>query len=113
MDAAEVEWQGTDALGEEQSRSWRHDKVGLEEAWSEQQKLPENKASGAYESIEYTPPNTEVYRASLRPPRLRELAFRELVFALVGIVVGLVGFLMRTGIESLAASRLEMLFNTP
>lgn len=107
--AAPVEWRATDAFEAEQSRSWRHSKVELEDAWSEQQSWLE-KVGGAYESIEYTPPNNEVYRAGLRPPRLRELAFRELVFALVGMLVGLLGFVLRTGINSIAASRFEMLF---
>ena len=54
------------------------------------------KSLGAFASIEYTPPNNEVYRAHLKAPTRANAYFPMCVFILVGVTVGLIG----TGIAS-------------
>ena len=69
------------------------------------------KTDGRYESIEYTLPNNSLFRAALHNRPTPWVTFlRESIFVLVGIFVGLVGFLMRTGIESLTEWRIQTLF---
>ena len=70
------------------------------------------KSHGAFASIEYTPANTEVYRAFLKKPSRANSYFPIVVFCLVGTIVGLIGTGMRLGIEAVEEWRFELIFDT-
>eukprot|EP01052_Picozoa_sp_SAG31_P049765 SAG31_NODE_11052_length_1071_cov_0.739712_1_plen_80_part_10 len=75
--------------------------------WQEEQKIRRaereaieayaTKSMGAFASIEYSPPNNEVYRASLKTASRTPPLLPMLVYILVGLTVGLLGTAMRLG----------------
>ena len=88
--------------------------------WQEEQRIQRaireaaqlaNMKDGAFASIEYAPPNNEVYRTSLKTPAPPNDIFTIVVYMMVGASVGLLGSGMRLGIESLEAWRLDIIMN--
>ena len=86
--------------------------------WQEEQRIQRaireaaqlaNMKDGAFASIEYAPPNNEVYRTSLKTPAPPNDIFTIVVYMMVGAGVGLLGSGMRLGIESLEAWRLGLI----
>ena len=64
----------------------------------------------SFESIEYLPPNNEVYREYLSSSRPASVTMRWVAMGLIGFSVGTVGFLNKTLIDYITAWRISYLF---
>lgn len=84
----------------------RFESVGTAHSYTKQ----ELELLSSFESIEYLPPNNQVYReylSSSRPPSVR---LRWIAMGLIGFSVGAVGFWNKLLIEFIGSWRVDVLF---